>query len=111
MAFDLQALVGNVGGYIGLSLGYSILQVPEVILCVVGKKRKYLMKRSTITPHTLDITVQERGLSVHRNTMEQNTNNLMNSQIKLEETISKIDEHIEKILEVIEKSSLITTKT
>ena len=67
--------MGNVGGYIGLFLGYSILQIPDVILFFVGKIRKYLKKRSTINPNTLDITVQERGLSVHQNTIEQTINN------------------------------------
>ena len=30
-AIDLQELIGNIGGYIGLLLGYSILQIPDFL--------------------------------------------------------------------------------
>ena len=30
-AIDAQALIGTIGGYIGLFLGYSLLQVPSAI--------------------------------------------------------------------------------
>ena len=30
-AYDFQSLIGNAGGYIGLFLGYAILQLPELI--------------------------------------------------------------------------------
>ena len=38
-AIDFQALVGNVGGYIGLCLGYNFLQIPGLIL-VLSRKLK-----------------------------------------------------------------------
>ena len=31
-AIDIQGLIGNVGGYIGLLLGYSFLQIPDFII-------------------------------------------------------------------------------
>ena len=31
-AIDVQALIGTIGGYIGLCLGYTILQIPEFLL-------------------------------------------------------------------------------
>ena len=36
-AIDINSLVGNIGGYIGLCLGYSILQIPIFIKKVVAK--------------------------------------------------------------------------
>ena len=39
-AIDIQALIGNIGGYIGLCLGYSILQIPGFVLMIVSKIRK-----------------------------------------------------------------------
>ena len=30
-AMDWQALMGNVGGYVGTFLGYTILQIPNVL--------------------------------------------------------------------------------
>ena len=37
---DFQGLIGNVGGYIGLCLGYSILQIPDFIQLLVFKLKK-----------------------------------------------------------------------
>ena len=35
-AYDVQSLIGNAGGYIGLFLGYALLQLPEFIVMVCG---------------------------------------------------------------------------
>ena len=36
-AIDINGLIGYIGGYIGLILGYSILQIPECIVMLVQK--------------------------------------------------------------------------
>ena len=58
-------MVGNVGGYIGLCLGYSILQVPDIILWVIRKVRKYFSGMFTtkpgISPRPINITEEEPG--------------------------------------------------
>ena len=41
-AIDIQGLVGNVGGYIGLFLGYSFLQIPDSILFIVLRAKSWL---------------------------------------------------------------------
>ena len=38
---DIQTLVGNAGGYIGLFLGYSFLQIPQAIQGI----QRYFQKR------------------------------------------------------------------
>ena len=46
-AIDIQALIGTVGGYIGLFLGYSVMQAPIVIaklLKRMNRKRKIVKK-------------------------------------------------------------------
>ena len=40
-AIDIQALIGNIGGYIGLFLGYSILQIPDFVLFILCKICSY----------------------------------------------------------------------
>ena len=41
-AINEQTLVGNIGGYLGLFLGYSILQIPNMIQMLrVEVKEKY----------------------------------------------------------------------
>ena len=47
-AIDLEALVGSIGGYIGLCLGYSILQLPEFLSSVfVGLGNYYSKMKRT----------------------------------------------------------------
>ena len=43
-AIDIQALVGNIGGYIGLFLGYSILQIPDFIVLIFYKVKMYISR-------------------------------------------------------------------
>ena len=38
-AIDVQALVGIIGGYIGLFLGYSAMQIPFAIILVIEKMK------------------------------------------------------------------------
>ena len=36
-AIDINSLIGNIGGYIGLCLGYSLLQIPLFIKKMITK--------------------------------------------------------------------------
>ena len=38
-SYDPQSLVGNAGGYIGLFLGWSIVQIPEVVMFLYRWKK------------------------------------------------------------------------
>lgn len=44
-AIDFETLIGSVGGYIGLFLGYSILQVSGFILNFLAQTKNFLSKR------------------------------------------------------------------
>ena len=35
--FDIESLIGNVGGYIGLFLGFAIWQLPDLVKCIANK--------------------------------------------------------------------------
>ena len=39
-AFDIESLIGNAGGYLGLFTGYAILQLPSLIFLTVGWAKK-----------------------------------------------------------------------
>ena len=41
-AIGIQGLIGNVGGYIGLFLGYSFLQIPDFIIFIVLRAKGWL---------------------------------------------------------------------
>ena len=36
-AIDIQALIGTIGGYVGLFLGYSMLQIPNAVIFLAKK--------------------------------------------------------------------------
>ena len=39
-AIDINGLIGNIGGYIGLCLGYSILQIPEFFTLLITNLKR-----------------------------------------------------------------------
>ena len=41
--YDIESLVGNIGGYIGLFLGYSLINFPRFIITLLGVVRKKLV--------------------------------------------------------------------
>ena len=54
-AIDIHSLIGNIGGYVGLLLGVSILQIPSLVLQVVRKmKRVYIDRTQAQTIHIND---------------------------------------------------------
>ena len=55
-AIDLNGLVGYIGAYIGLFLGYSILQMPELILLLSRNVKKYFNKTEVSVTNTLSRT-------------------------------------------------------
>ena len=62
-AIDIQGLVGNVGGYIGLFLGYNFLQIPNLIILIVLRAKSWLEQikkdRDQNKTKTLKIMVHE----------------------------------------------------
>ena len=47
-AYDVESLYGDIGGYMGLLLGYSILNLPSMILFCYGSIRKRILGLKTI---------------------------------------------------------------
>ena len=43
-AYNLDNLVGNVGGYTGLFLGYALVQIPDFFFRLINSIRKYTAK-------------------------------------------------------------------
>ena len=67
-AIDIQDLIGNVGGYIGLFLGYSFLQIPEFLILVYLRAKRCCAKirerRDQNQTRTLNIRVHENNSSL-----------------------------------------------
>ena len=62
-AIDIQGLIGNVGGYIGLLLGYSFLQIPNFIILIVLRAKNWVERiqdgRDPNQTKTLKVMVHE----------------------------------------------------
>ena len=106
-AIGLQALVGNVGGYIGLFLGYSFLQIPDTILYIVSRLKKYSKQSHNVAPTPLDITVQEVDYTQSSSTPNATGVEIkyaMNLQIMQNtERLNKLDERLNKSHNTAEK--------
>jgi hypothetical protein len=95
---DFNNLVGSIGAYIGLFLGYSALQIPDFIRFVSQQFKKYLRKRRFFVhndvQNALKIDVKE-ALSDNINKLSTTTNPnsdvLQIIQIKLENMSQKVD--------------------
>ena len=42
-SIDAHSLVGNIGGYVGLLLGFSIVQIPDILLQAYKKVQVYYL--------------------------------------------------------------------
>ena len=45
---NIQSLIGNAGGYVGICVGYSILQIPSLIIAIHSKVMNILTLRKTL---------------------------------------------------------------
>ena len=53
-AYDIQSLIGNAGGYIGIFLGYALYQMPGAIINVWGRIKN--KNQRCVSVLTMDIT-------------------------------------------------------
>ena len=58
-SIDVHALIGNIGGYIGLCLGYNLLQVPALLSIILRTfkdnfKSKEIIKNTNYNIKSLD---------------------------------------------------------
>ena len=98
-AIDIQNLVGNVGGYIGLCLGYSMLQIPDLVLLIATSiKRsfgKIQKKQQNIPLNSLHITSRRKNQSKQNDLtlkdLKQNTSEEgLSLTIEVEKLIEKV---------------------
>ena len=87
----------------GLCLGYGILQIPELILLIMQKLKKYFLKlcrkRDNIEPLPLPIVVQETQSNNDTDSNSQLNNDevLQSLKIQLTKLTEKVDNLTERI--------------
>jgi len=66
-AIDFNALVGTIGGYIGLFLGFSLLQIPGLILLITRNAKKYFTKlgstKNNVVKVNTKMDIRDDGLN------------------------------------------------
>ena len=62
-AYDFEAFVGNTGGYIGLFLGYALLQIPGIIIYVLSWCGHFLFRwdKPDLNPRKTEEIVHTAG--------------------------------------------------
>ena len=78
-AIDIQALVGNIGGYIGLLLGYSLLQIPDLISWTKFRFKFHFnassAEENTINTKKLTFSTSSRKMRMKSNGINQDIQN------------------------------------
>ena len=55
-AIDLNSLLGYMGGYVGVLLGFSILQIPDLLLAAIDKiKELFLVGKLVQTTSSIQL--------------------------------------------------------
>ena len=63
-SIDVHSLIGNIGGYIGLCLGYNLLQVPALLSIILrtlkeNLKSKEIVKNTNYNSKSFDTNVKK----------------------------------------------------
>ena len=57
-AIDIQALIGTIGGYIGLFLGYSVLQIPSMLALLICRTNKWFSEKFSTSRRQFEDNLQ-----------------------------------------------------
>ena len=112
-AYDLDMLYGNIGGYMGLLLGYAILNLPTMLLFLYGSIKKSLLNIKTTKPRAKQTEPVSGFLSNHIMMMLGTTTIMMHTmhnkeaqekregseEDKYEKAITKLEKRIRSIEE------------
>ena len=108
-AIGIEQLVGSIGGYVGLCLGFSIAQIPELIICMVIFTKKEYQKVMDKTNRilTTEISVVVKNTSqkdnetpITKQDIEDQTKFRTVTQMKIESLEIKIEEALQNLLDL-----------
>ena len=108
-AIGIEQLVGSIGGYVGLCLGFSIAQIPELIICMVIFTKKEYQKISDKTNRILTTEVRvvmentsSKGneIPITKQGSEDQTEIRTMNQMKIESLEIKIEEALQTLLDL-----------
>ena len=113
-AIDVWQLIGNVGGYVGLCLGYCLLQVPEFLYQLLKKMMDYYNKRKgTVAESALQPTVKlstnkgdfiDLELDTRTKRLEKSVSDIEGSLVKIHESMNDIKIALHKLSPSFQKN-------
>ena len=108
-AIGIEQLVGSIGGYVGLCLGFSIAQIPELIICmVIFTKKEYqkvMDKTNRILTTGVSLVLENTSAKDNETpTTKQGSEDQPEirtiTQIKIESLEIKIEEALQNLLDL-----------
>ena len=114
-SIDLQEVIGSIGGYVGALLGYSILQIPEMITIIMSKiklavkmmridrrsKKKLENTGFKFQGNSVNSAVKTMDIGIKRIKVEEKDRNVSEiGNMKIVELICrvrKLEDHIEEM--------------
>ena len=108
-AIGIEQLVGSIGGYVGLCLGFSIAQIPELIICMVIFTKKEYQKEIDKTNRILttgvslvveNISPKANETPITKQGIEDQTEIRTMTQRKIELLEIKIEEASQNLLDI-----------
>ena len=108
-AIGIEQLVGSIGGYVGLCLGFSIAQIPELIICmVIFTKKEYqkvIDKKNRILTTGVSVVVENTSTKdnetpITKQGIKDLTKFRTMTQMKIESLEIKIEEASQTLLDL-----------
>ena len=108
-AIGIEQLVGSIGGYVGLCLGFSIAQIPELIICMlIFTKKEYqkvIDKTNMILTAGVRVVVENTSpknnfVPITKQGSEDQTEIQTMTQMKIESLEIKIEEASQTLLDL-----------
>ena len=96
-AIDVNGLIGYIGGYIGLILGYSILQIPECIVMLMRKFKTDCWKRPRSQSNSSPVFVKTKHLG------NSHDGHCCKNNLTIEEELQKIHMKIRMVEEQLKE--------
>ena len=90
--FDIQSLYGNISGYIGFFIGYSLFQIPNLIRYLYRFVREYLQRKSTKKSRRKSTALLDKRIAKEKYTERNIDEELKRFNLELYELSQKFQE-------------------
>ena len=90
--FDIQSLYGNISGYIGFFIGYSLFQIPNLIRHLYRFVKEYLQRKATKKSRRKSTAILDKRVAKERYAERNIDDELKRFNLELYELSQKFQE-------------------